>query len=254
MTISRVRESFSRATAAEDSRHERPPTVLVIEPDHVFARHVVMGLEAEGFDAYAAQDGQDGLNQVYTRKPDVVVMNPRLAVKGGWDVCRELRRDSRTQTVPVLMMADHADEADHLIAFAVGADDFLVKPCSLKILAARLRYHLRRPPLRPIDEAVIDCHGLVVDRRRHQARYRDRDLKLTYTEFRLLLTLMQQPGRVFTREELKDAALGEQSTVLENTITAHIKSLRGKLDEVADFVETVRSLGYRFREPVSADY
>ena len=251
MAFSRITERYPRTPTLPDRVEERRPTVLVIEPDRALAEDVADGLEAEGFRAFWAQDGQDGLNQAYIKNPDVVVVNPQLAVKGGWDVCRELRRDPRSRTVPILVTADQAEEADHLIAFALGADDFLVKPYSLKVLAARIRYHLRRPPLPPVDDEVITCDGLVVDRRQHRVRYRGRDLKLTLTEFRLLVTLMQQPGRVFTREELRDAAIGEHSAILENTITAHIKSLRKKLGDVADFIETVRSLGYRFRDRTS---
>jgi two-component system phosphate regulon response regulator PhoB len=149
------------------------------------------------------------------------------------------------------MLTAKAEESDQLVGFAVGADDYVTKPFSTKVLIERIRKELRRREAR--DEGppgtVLEGHGVVVDRHRHRALYEGSELPLTPTEFRLLEAMLRQPGRAFTRHELMDAAIGEDAVVLERTIDVHIKSLRKKLgEEGADLIETVRGVGYRFRE------
>ena len=149
------------------------------------------------------------------------------------------------------MVTAKAEESDQLVGFATGADDYVTKPYSMKVLIQRIKKELRRIQLQ--DEApagaVIESQGVVIDRHSHKALYRDQELPLTPTEFRLLEVLIRQAGRAFTRYELMDAAIGEDAIVLERTIDVHIKSLRKKLGEAGELIETVRGVGYRFHEP-----
>ena len=213
--------------------------VLVVEDERALVEVLV------------AHDGQDGLRQAQVRLPDLVVLDLMLPVMGGLDVCRELRQGSRTREIPIIMVTARAEETDQLVGFATGADDYVTKPYSMKVLIQRIKKELRRRELRdePSQAAVIESQGVVVDRHRHRALVRDEELPLTPTECRLLEALLRQAGRAFTRNELMDSAIGEDAVVLERTIDVHVKSLRKKMGEAADLIETVRGVGYRFREP-----
>jgi two-component system phosphate regulon response regulator PhoB len=226
------------------------PKILVVEDERALVEVLAYNLEREGFDVLVAHDGQDGLRQAQLKLPDVIVLDLMLPVMPGLEVCRDLRSGNRTRDIPIVMVTARAEETDELIGLTMGADDYVTKPYSVKVLIQRIKKQLARRQGRdesPAD-ALIECQGVVIDRHRHRALHHDEELPLTPTEFRLLETLLRQPGRAFTRFELMDAAIGEDALVLERTIDVHIKSLRKKLGDAADFIETVRGVGYRFRE------
>ncbi len=225
--------------------------ILIIEDERHLADTLALNLRREGYEVLTAYDGQDGLNQAQLRLPDLIVLDLMLPVKAGLDVCRELRAGSRTREIPIVMVTAKAEESDELIGLAVGADDYVTKPYSLKVLVQRVKNVLRRRSGGEIvtTGTVIEVQGVVVDKHRHRALYHGIELSLTPTEFRLLEVLLRQAGRAFTRHELMDAAIGEDAMVLERTIDVHIKSLRKKLIGGSDLIETVRGVGYRFREP-----
>ena len=150
------------------------------------------------------------------------------------------------------MLTAKTEEADQLVGFSVGADDYVTKPYSTRLLLERIRALERRRSKSASDTDVVSVSGVTVDRRRHQASVGGRALSLTRSEFRLLETLIRQPGRAFSRTELINAALGEDTIVLERTIDVHIRAIRRKLDECARLVETVRGVGYRFRDRSSS--
>ncbi len=227
------------------------PKILVVEDERALVEVLSYNLEREGFEVLVAHDGQDGLRQAQIRLPDLVVLDLMLPLKGGLDVCRELRQGARTREIPIIMVTARAEETDQLVGFATGADDYVTKPYSIKVLVQRIKKELRRRQLQdePSTANVHQSQGVVIDRHRHRALFQGDELALTPTEFRLLETLLRQAGRAFTRHELMDAAIGEDAVVLERTIDVHVKSLRKKLGEAADLIETVRGVGYRFREP-----
>ncbi len=227
------------------------PKILVIEDERPLVEVLSYNLEREGFEVLVAHDGQDGLRQAQVRLPDLVVLDLMLPIKGGLEVCRELRLGARTREIPIVMVTAKAEETDQLVGFATGADDYVTKPYSIKVLVQRIKKELRRRQLQdePSSATVHESQGVVIDRHRHRALYNGEELILTPTEFRLLETLLRQAGRAFTRHELMDSAIGEDAVVLERTIDVHVKSLRKKLGEAADLIETVRGVGYRFREP-----
>jgi two-component system phosphate regulon response regulator PhoB len=226
------------------------PKILVIEDERSLVEVLTYNLNREGFEVLCAYDGQDGLRQAQVKLPDLVVLDLMLPLKGGLDVCRELRMGARTRDIPIIMLTAKAEESDQLIGFATGADDYVTKPYSTKVLIQRIKKELRRNQVQEeTGTGVFSCQGVVIDRNRHRALFKDEELPLTPTEFRLLETLLRQPGRAFNRYELMDSAIGEDAVVLERTIDVHVKSLRKKLNEAADLIETVRGVGYRFREP-----
>jgi len=227
------------------------PKILLIEDEHSLVEVLTCNLEREGFEVLAAYDGQEGLRQAQLKLPDLVVLDLMLPGKPGLEICHELRMGARTRDIPIIMVTAKAEESDQLVGFATGADDYVTKPYSPKVLIQRIKKELRRRQLKekPAAGAVFQCQGIVIDRHSHRALYRDQELPLTPTEFRLLEVLIRQSGRAFTRFELMDAAIGEDALVLERTIDVHIKSLRKKLGEAGDLIETVRGVGYRFHEP-----
>jgi DNA-binding response OmpR family regulator len=227
--------------------------VLVIEDDRSLAEVLSYNLKTAGYEVLAASDGQDGLLKAQTKAPDIVVLDLMLPVVDGLDVCRRLRADSSTKDLLIVMLTAKAEESDELIGFSLGADDYVTKPFSVKVLLERIKALRRRRTAEGITDEVTSKQGVTVDRRRHQAAAKGSSLQLTRSEFRLLDTLIRQPGRVFDRAELIDAALGEDTMVMERTIDVHIRALRRKLGERADVIETVRGVGYRFRdsEPVA---
>jgi two-component system, OmpR family, phosphate regulon response regulator PhoB len=227
------------------------PKILVIEDERSLVEVLSINLEREGFEVVVAHDGQEGLRQAQLKLPDLVVLDLMLPNKSGLEVCRELRMGPRTREVPIIMVTAKAEESDELVGFATGADDYVTKPYSMKVLVQRIKKELRRRQMKeePAIGKVIESQGIVIDRHSHRALYREQELPLTPTEFRLLEVLLRQAGRAFTRYELMDAAIGEDAIVLERTIDVHIKSLRKKLGEAGELIETVRGVGYRFHEP-----
>jgi two-component system phosphate regulon response regulator PhoB len=227
--------------------------ILIVEDDRSLADVLNYNLKQAGYEVYVAYDGQDGLAQAQVKLPDVVILDLMLPVMEGQDVCRRLRADPATRDMLIMMLTARAEESDELIGFSLGADDYVAKPFSVKVLLERLKA-LRRRKAAPVNpDTVTARHGVSVDRVRHQATVNDRPLQLTRSEFRLLDTLIRQPGRVFQRAELIDAALGEDTMVMERTIDVHIRALRRKLGDRADVIETVRGVGYRFRESELAE-
>jgi DNA-binding response OmpR family regulator len=226
--------------------------VLVIEDDRSLVEVLSYNLKAAGYEVLVATDGQDGLLRAETKSPDLVVLDLMLPVVDGLDVCRRLRAQPATRDLPIIMLTAKAEESDEIVGFSLGADDYVTKPFSVKVLLERVKALRRRRTSEGISDEVTSKLGVTVDRRRHQAAIEGLSLALTRSEFRLLDTLIRQPGRVFHRAELIDAALGEDTMVMERTIDVHIRALRRKLGERADVIETVRGVGYRFRdsEPV----
>lgn len=227
------------------------PKILIIEDERPLVEVLSLNLEREGFDVLTATDGQDGLRQAQLKLPDLIVLDLMLPVKKGEDVCRDLKSGTRTRDIPIIMVTAKAEESDQLVGFAIGADDYVTKPYSIKVLVQRIKKELRKRQAQdePASGTVIESQGVTIDRHGHRALYVGEELPLTPTEFRLLEVLVRQTGRAFTRFELMDAAIGEDAVVLERTIDVHIKSLRKKLGDAADLIETVRGVGYRFHEP-----
>ncbi len=224
--------------------------VLIIEDDRSLAEVVSYNLTQAGYEVYLAHDGQDGINQAQLRQPDVVVLDLMLPVIDGLDVCRRLRSDPATRTTRIVMLTAKAEQSDQLVGFSLGADDYVTKPLSVEVLMQRIKILCRRES----DEAgqqQIASQGVIIDTLRHRVTVDEKSLHLTRSEFRLLGTLIRQPGRVFSRAELIDAALGEDTLAMERTIDVHIRALRKKLTSHADLIETVRGVGYRFRDPAA---
>lgn len=223
--------------------------MLIIEDDRSLSDVLVYNFEQEGFKVTRALDGQDGINQAISQQPDFIILDVMLPVIDGIEVCKRLRKAPETRNTIILMLTAKAEESDELVGFSVGADDYVCKPFSVKVLIERVNALIRRNVTghEQIDEK-IQCHGIILDRTKYKVSLDGNPLQLTLSEFRLLETLISQPGRVFSRAELIDTALGQDTLVLERTIDVHIRSLRRKLGDHSSKVETVRGVGYRFKD------
>jgi two-component system phosphate regulon response regulator PhoB len=221
--------------------------ILLIEDERGLTEALTWTFQREGFEVLIARDGQEGLRRAQTLLPDLIILDIMLPGLNGLEVCRELRAGERTREIPIIILSAKAEETDQVVGFSLGADDYVTKPFSPKVLVQRIKALQRRLAggAEPVD--VVEYLNVRIDRVRHRAFVDGRELDLTPTEFRLLECMLRQPGRAFTRHQLMDAAIGEGAIVLERTIDVHIKTLRRKLG-TADLIETVRGVGYRFRE------
>lgn len=227
--------------------------ILIVEDDRSLAEVLEYNLRQDGYQIAVANDGQDGLRQARLRSPDLVLLDLMLPMVDGLEVCRRLRADPLTRNMLVLMLTAKSEETDEVVGFSVGTDDYVAKPFSVKVLLERIRALLRRREGNDTDATLLVSQGVMIDRERHRVTIEERPLDLTPSEFGLLEALIRQPGRVFSRSELIDAALGGDSLVLERTIDVHIRSLRKKMAQHALLVETVRGIGYRFRDPAGVN-
>jgi DNA-binding response OmpR family regulator len=233
-----------------------PAQVILVVDDEAKISQIVMAyLQRDGYRVLRAENGRVALDLARTEMPDLVVLDLMLPEVSGWDVCRALRRDAKTAEMPIIMLTARDEIADRIVGLELGADDYVVKPFDPKELVARVHAVLRR--VRDRREAAsaagspsaILRHGdLAIDRGRHEVRQGDRPLEVTRTEFELLATLAEQPGRVFSRLQLLDAIQGEAFEGYERTIDSHVKNLRRKLEpdpRRPRYIQTVFGIGYK---------
>ena len=219
--------------------------ILIVEDEQSLVDVLTYNLTREGYEVEVALDGRDGLQRARTLLPDLVVLDLMLPLIDGLEVWRRLRADTTTQHIRVLILTARADEIDEIVGFHMGADDYVVKPFKLKPLIQRIKALLRRPSLGLMEADVVERDGLDIDRLNHRAALDGNQLDLTPTEFRLLWTLLRQPGRTFSRMDLLDASRGSDANSMERTIDVHVRSLRQKLGDRAELIQTVRGVGYR---------
>ena len=221
--------------------------VLIVEDERDLVELLTYNLQREGYETIVAHDGQEGLRKAQTHLPDLILLDIMLPGMNGTDICRTIRAGERTRDIPIIILSAKSEETDQIVGFSLGADDYVTKPFSAKVLMQKIKALKRRLENGGDNSDVIEYMGLKIDRSRHRAYADDKELDLTPTEFRLLEVLLRQPGRAFNRHQLMDAAIGEGAIVLERTIDVHIKTLRKKLGD-GEMIETVRGVGYRLRE------
>lgn len=222
------------------------PTILVIEDEQSIADVIIYNLQKEGFAVVWEREGRSGLARAQSLLPDLVVLDLMLPGIDGLQICRALKAEPKTRTIPVMMLTARSAETDEIVGFNMGADDYVTKPFRVQPLIHRIRALLRRVETAETGKTVLSLHGLEIDRTNHVARLHGAPMDLTPTEFRMLWTLMSQPGRPFSRNELMETSRGEDANSLERTIDVHVRSLRKKMGDTADMIETVRGVGYRF--------
>jgi two-component system phosphate regulon response regulator PhoB len=225
-------------------------TILIVEDEGDLLDVLYYHLEREGYKCRRARDGEAALAEVQRSKPDLVVLDRMLPKLSGDEVATQLKRDSRTADLPIIMLTAKAEDSDELVGFALGADDYIRKPFSMKLLLARISAVLRRDFSSRQEREVLTRGPVTLDRGRHEVTVDGQAVALTATEFRILATLMAAGGRVLDRGQLIDAVLGRNVAVTDRTIDVHIAALRKKLGTASRCIQTVRGVGYTFRVPV----
>jgi two-component system phosphate regulon response regulator PhoB len=222
--------------------------VLVVDDEEDIVELLRYNLIKNGYRVTAVGSGEEGLTAARQAPPDLLLLDLMLPGVDGLDVCRELKGDSKTKAIPIIMLSAKGEEADIVLGLELGADDYLTKPFSPRVLLARIKSVLRRGrTVVPDDAASIKIEDLLIDPLRHEATASGSLIDLTRTEFRILHFLARQPGRVFTRAQIVDAVHGEDYPVTDRSVDVQIVGLRRKLGALGKYIDTVRGVGYRFK-------
>lgn len=223
-------------------------TILVVEDELDILQLVAHNLKSADFDVLTAQDGYEALSVAKNHLPQLVILDLMIPGLDGFEVCKELKRSPVTKDIPVLMLTARGEEVDRIVGLELGADDYVVKPFSPRELILRVRAILRRHAPEEQAFARWQRDGLVVDLDAHRVSVDGAETNLTATEFRLLAKLIGNLGKVLTRDTLLDKVWGYQFDGYARTVDTHIRRLRQKLGPYAEWIETVRGVGYRFRD------
>lgn len=223
--------------------------ILVIDDEPDILTLVQYNLAKHGYDVTCALSGEEALHQLQAAPPDLVVLDLMLPGLDGLEVCKAMKRDARTAAIPIVILTARDDDVDVVTGLELGADDYLTKPFSPRVLLARIKAVLRRQHTTSAeDDKVIRYGDLVIHPGRHEVLLHAQPLQLTSTEFRVLCLLTRRPGWVFSRQQIIEATPGHEANVTERSVDVHIVSLRRKLGAYGDCIKTVRGVGYRLQE------
>ena len=220
------------------------PTILIVEDELDLQQILAYNLEHAGYAVRVAGTGRDALRLAQEEPPQLVLLDLMLPDMPGTQICKQLKEDPRTQAVPVVMLTARGEESDRVLGFELGADDYVVKPFSVRELLLRTQAILRRHAV-PAED-VLAVRELRLDRAAHRVWAEEREIKLTALEFRLLQLLLEERGRVLTRSLLLEKVWNIDAEITTRTVDTHVKRLREKLGSSGDYIETVRGVGYRF--------
>jgi len=223
--------------------------VVIIEDEKDLAELLAFNLGKEGWQTLIALDGRSGLELVTAELPDMVILDLMLPEMTGTEVCKLLRKQVSTASIPVIMVTAKGEEIDRVVGFEVGADDYLVKPFSSRELLLRMKAILRRTTPALTSEKSLHLGRLSIDPSRHRVTVADTEITLTSTEYKLLVTLSERPGRVQSRERLLQDVWGYSSDADTRTVDTHVTRLRAKLGDAGDMILTVRGFGYKMECP-----
>jgi len=223
--------------------------ILIIEDEEDIQELLQYNLSKEGLRTIAALSGEDGLKKARKEPVDLVLLDLMLPGMDGLDVCRSLKKDEKTRNIPLVMLTAKGEEADVVAGLELGADDYIVKPFSPKILIARIKTVLRRKSAEIIDDSLpLHVHDLTIHPGRREVLWRSRPVELTNMEFQVLHFLASKPGWVFSRYQIVEGVRGDNYPVTDRAVDVMIVGLRKKLGEAGTLIETVRGAGYKFRE------
>jgi len=220
--------------------------IIIVEDEQDMADLVSMRLRREGYVVDIAHDGQEGLEKVRSAVPDLAIIDIMLPKLSGTDLVTEMRQDPRTAAIPIVMMTAKGDDSDVVVGLQLGADDYVTKPFSMSVLVARVGAVLRRTASAAASgKGPLRVGPISIDPDRHVVEVSGEPVSLTLTEFRLLVALVAARGRVLTRSQLIDQAMGINAIVTDRTIDVHLTALRRKLGDARSCIQTVRGVGYR---------
>jgi DNA-binding response OmpR family regulator len=249
--MSRINDPARQASARNSAA--TPPArkkVLIVDDEKDIVDLVAYNLGRNGYDTLTASDGNDALESASRNSPDLIILDLMLPGIDGMEVARRLKADAKTASIPIVMLTAKGEETDVVVGLTLGADDYVTKPFSMKVLLARVSSVLRRSETGPgtAEGGTLRAGPLSIDTFKHEVLVNEEAIKLTLTEFKLLSALLSARGRVLTRDQLMDKAMGTDVFVTDRAIDVHITAIRKKLGDAAWLVNTVRGVGYRLRE------
>lgn len=222
-------------------------TVLIVEDEKDIRQNLAFSLSRDGFKVLEAGNGKTALALALSKGPDIILLDLMLPDIDGFAVCKELKKNHATESIPVIMLTARGEEVDRIVGFELGADDYVVKPFSLREISLRIKAVLKRRADKTDEKAVFELGEIRLDSVKHMVLLSGKELDLTITEFKLLHDLIAHKGQVRSREQLLDSVWNYSFEGYTRTVDSHIKRLRAKLGAAGDVVETVRGIGYRAR-------
>ena len=228
---------------------DAPKHILVVDDEADLVELISYNLKKEGFSVDSAFDGETALARIRKDRYDLVVLDLMLPGIQGMELCRMLRNDPKTEALPIVMLTAKGEEVDKILGLEMGADDYITKPFSPRELVARVKAVLRRSMEKPAPEKILKAGELVIDRERYTVSVKGKPIKLSATEFKLLLFLAERKGKVFNREKLLDAIWSDEAFVEPRTVDVHIRRLRAQIEEDPahpGYIKTLRGIGYFF--------
>jgi two-component system phosphate regulon response regulator PhoB len=224
------------------------PTILVVDDEEDIVELVELNIAREGYRVLTCGTGEQALKLAGSKLPSLVILDLMLPGIDGLEVCKKLKSDPKTENIPIVMLTAKGEESDIVTGLELGADDYITKPFSGKVLVARVRRILRRMVTAADDKAVLKVQDLTIDPSRREVLIEGKPVQLTFTEFNILHILAKRPGLVFTRYQIVDAIRGSDYPVTDRAVDVQIVSLRKKLGRYGEYIETVRGVGYRFKD------
>ncbi len=226
----------------------RRKKILVVDDERELVELIGMNLQRNGYEVISAYDGATGLDIARKHKPDMLILDVMMPGLSGRDVTMALKGNQETANIPILMLTDKTEETDIIVGLSMGADDYVTKPFSMKVLMARVAAVLRRKASMEPAQALLASGPVVIDQAKHEVTVSGRPINLTPTEFKLLTAIFAARGRVMSRDQLMDRAMGTEVFVTDRAIDVHITAVRKKLGDLAWMIHTVRGVGYRLLE------
>lgn len=223
-------------------------SILIVDDEEDVLELVRYNLDKNGYKVETAVSGEQALRKANSKRPDLIVLDLMLPGIDGMEVCKLLKNDPKTGHIPIIMLTAKGEEADIVTGLELGADDYVTKPFSPKVLVARVRRILHRAVAHNTEKTTIKIHDLTINPARHEVLIKNKPVELTFTEFNILRTLAKRPGLVFTRYQIVDAIHGSDYPVTDRAVDVQIVSLRKKLGSCGEYIETVRGVGYRFKD------
>jgi len=223
-------------------------TILVVDDEEDIVELVTLNLVREGYDVLSAATGEQAIELARARQPDLAILDLMLPGIDGLEVCRILKNDPRTEQMPVVILTAKTEDSDIVAGLELGADDYVTRPFNSRVLIARVRRVLRKTVAQNLDRGVVKIHDITIDPARCEVLFRGNPITLTFSEFNILYTLAKRPGVVLTRYQIVDALHGSDHIVTERAVDVQIAYIRKKLGPRRDCIETIRGVGYRFKD------
>lgn len=223
--------------------------ILVVEDEADILELVKYNLSKEGYNVTGLTSGEEAYQTARNTVPDLIVLDLMLPGMDGLEICKQIRKDNKTEHIPIIMLTAKSEESDIITGLELGADDYITKPFSPKVLVARIRSLFRRKSANKITKQEnVQIHNISINPGRYEVLVDGKQIELTLTEFQILHHLALKPGWVFTRDQLIDAIRGEDAYITDRSIDVQIVGLRKKLGDSGKFIQTVRGIGYKFKE------